>query len=288
MPSDAGARGHEPADALAPAALAGPGALAEPGALAATGPPGEVLTWAERAAGAAQTASGGQLTAVYLHGSAVLGGWSPRSDVDLLLVAVDGIADKTVDSVACALADAGRGCPGRGLESSVVTAAAAAEPAAPWPYLVHVVTGADEPGGCRIELGTRSSGDRDLLMHYAVSRAAGLAVHGPPPREVIGEVGRQAILGYLADELDWGLEHAPEPYAVLNACRALIYLADGEIVSKIAGGLAALCRGMGPAAVIRRALAQQCGLARVQQPETDAVGFVLAAAAELRDGAASR
>jgi hypothetical protein len=72
-------------------------------------------------------------------------------------------------------------------------------------------------------------------------------------------VPRRAILDYLAGELRWGIEHAPEAYAVLNACRALIYLTDQQIVSKIAGGEAALRRGAGPAEVIQRALGQQRG-----------------------------
>jgi streptomycin 3"-adenylyltransferase len=93
------------------------------------------------------------------------------------------------------------------------------------------------------------------------------------------------IISYLAGELRWGLEHAPEPYAVLNACRALIYLADGEIVSKVAGGLAALDRGLGPAVVIRRALDQQQGRAPGQQPDLAAARFVLATAAALTEAA---
>ena len=42
-----------------------------------------------------------------------------------------------------------------------------------------------------------------------------------------GVVPRRVILDYLAGELHWGAGHAPEAYAVLNACRALIYLTDG-------------------------------------------------------------
>src|SRR5262249_46929456 len=79
---------------------------------------------------------------------------------------------------------------------------------------------------------------------------------GPPPEATIGVVDRPHVLSYLADELGWGLANAPECYAVLNACRALVYLSEGKIVSKIAGGLAALDRGIGPAGLVRRALDQ--------------------------------
>jgi streptomycin 3"-adenylyltransferase len=122
-------------------------------------------------------------------------------------------------------------------------------------------------------------------MHYAVCRAAGWPVCGPPPRDLIGAVPRRAILDYLAGELGWGIGHAPEAYAVLNACRALVYLTDHKIVSKIAGGEAVLSRGTGPAEVIERALAQQRGSEPDQPPAPDAVSFVLATAAALRSAA---
>ena len=123
-------------------------------------------------------------------------------------------------------------------------------------------------------------------MHYAVCRAAGWPVCGPPPQDLIGAVPGRAILDYLAGELGWGIGHAPEAYAVLNACRAQIYLTDQQIVSKIAGGEAVLSRGTGPADVIERGLAQQRGSKPDQPPASDAVSFVLATVAALRSAAA--
>lgn len=122
-------------------------------------------------------------------------------------------------------------------------------------------------------------------MHYTVCRAAGWPVRGPAPAELIGSVPRPVILGYLADELRWGIEHAGEAYAVLNACRAQVYLADGRIVSKVAGGRIALARGRGPAEVIGRALDQQQGHAPQRGPGPDAADFVLAVAGALRGAA---
>ena len=124
-------------------------------------------------------------------------------------------------------------------------------------------------------------------MHYAVCRAAGWPVCGPPPQDLIGVVSRRAILDYLAGELGWAIGHAPEAYGVLNACRALIYLTGHKIVSKIAGAEAVLNRGTGPAEVIERALAQQRGSEPDQPPAADAVSFVLATAAMLRSAAAN-
>jgi hypothetical protein len=219
-----------------------------------------------------------------VHGSAALGGWIPgRSDVDILFIAADETTPASTDQMAQVIQAAGRQCPGRDLETSVVAAAAAHEPRPPWPYLAHIVAG---PGGTiRIARpDTASPGDADLLMHYAVCREAGLAVLGPPPSELIGSIGRAAILAYLADELDWGLANASESYAVLNACRAQVYLADGAIVSKLAGGEAALDRGSGPAGVITRALAQRRGEQPDQPAAPDASEFVRRVGAQLRSG----
>lgn len=245
-------------------------------------PPASVLSYLESVCAALQRLAGDRMRAVYLHGSAALGGWMPgRSDVDVLFVVADDTGPHVVGALARALLDTADMCPGRGLESSVVTVHQIALPRPPWPFLAHVATGPGEPQGGLIKLGSELPGDTDLLMHYAVCRAAGWRVRGPAPGELIGPISRQAILGYLADELHWGLEHALEAYAVLNACRAAVYLTDGTIVSKIDGGETVLRRGTGPAEVIRRALRQQRGVVAEQPTAPDAVPFVLATAAGL-------
>jgi streptomycin 3"-adenylyltransferase len=249
-------------------------------------PPGRVAAYARALTGQLMAVSGGVLQAAYLHGSAALGGWMPgRSDVDVLFVAADGISSTAVTRMGEVLGDGAGRCPGRELECSVVTVAQARQPRPPWPFVLHVTAGPGRPGRT-VRPGNWTPGDADLLMHYAVCRAAGWPVCGPPPQDLIGVVPRRAILGYLAAELGWGAEHAPEAYAVLNACRALIYLTGHKIVSKIAGGEALLSSGTGPAGLIERALAQQRGSEPDQPPAADAVSFVLATAAALRSAAA--
>jgi hypothetical protein len=247
--------------------------------------PASVAEYARLVGRAATAAAGDHLVAVYLHGSSVLGGWTrDRSDVDILLVTGDEIDRSSLEQIGLALAGTADACPSRkGLESSVVLAREAADPQPPWPFLLHVTTGA---GTAAIIYGADSPGDPDLLMHYTVCRSAGWAVHGPPARAQIGAVPREVILAYLADEAGWGLENAPEAYAVLNACRATVFLTDGQIVSKVDGGQIALRRGLGPAGLIERALAQQEGLAAELRPAPDAVEFVHATAATLRAAAA--
>jgi Domain of unknown function (DUF4111) len=236
-------------------------------------------------------ACGGELVAAYLHGSAALGGWVPElSDIDLLFVMARAGAGAASADVALAragevlLGSAAR-CPGSGLECSLVTAAAAGHPAPPWPFLLHVAAG---PGGQELIDGRGRAGDEDLLMHYAVCRSAGVRLHGPPPPDCIGPVGRPVVLAYLAAELGWGLDHAPECYSVLNACRALAFLSGERIVSKVAGGLEAIERGIAPAGLVQRALDQQQDRAPRRTPGPEATAFVLDVAAALRAASQAR
>jgi hypothetical protein len=240
-----------------------------------------VLSYGKVLAGQVAAAAGGQLLAAYLHGSSVLGGWRPdRSDIDVLLLTAGELAGPALSGVTAALLATVSQCPGRDLECSVVSAEQAASPGEPWPFLLQVQAGPDRASP-RVVRGEAMPGDANLLMPYAAARSAGWPVYGPPPMALIGPIPRPAILSYLAGQLAWGLRHAPEAYGVLNACRALVFLTDGLIVSKISGGETALHRG-GPADIIQPALDQQRGLAAERPPGPAAARYVTSVATALR------
>lgn len=163
------------------------------------------------------------LVAVYLHGSAVLGGFGPASDLDVLAV-VRKLA--SVDMLAQKLLSLSLAHP---LELSVVRAADARQPSSPWPYLLHV-NGKDMRW--QVDAG---QGDPDLISHYVVTRARGMALRGLTPVETIGEIPKDIHRSYLAEELAWAVAHADARYGVLNAARACAWLQDGLILSKIEG-----------------------------------------------------
>lgn len=212
------------------------------------------------------------LVGCYLHGSAALGGWNrTRSDVDVLLVVSDWSAAVSV-AVTEVLAAAAPGCPGTGLECSVVDAAAARTPRPPWPFLVHAASATSTR--LRLVDGRTTPGDPDLLMHYTVTRSRGHVVTGAPTVEAFGEVPRASVLGYLHDELDWGLREGTEPYAVLNALRSIRYARTGRVLSKVDAGTSALADPTLPAGLIRRALAAQHGHAEPGPVGAEAVTFV--------------
>lgn len=58
--------------------------------------------------------------------------------------------------------------------------------------------------------------------------------------EVFAPVAHDLIMAQLVPELRWATEHAPGEYAVLNACRAWQFAAEGTLVCRIDGGQWAL------------------------------------------------
>jgi Domain of unknown function (DUF4111) len=57
------------------------------------------------------------------------------------------------------------------------------------------------------------------------------------------------LLRSFAGELRWAEEHASPSYQVLNACRALRFLEEGVLCSKLEGAEWARSRGLRPALV---------------------------------------
>ncbi len=185
------------------------------------------------------------LRGVYVHGSAALGGFATGSDLDMLVVSSSPAGTSRL--AAELLTFAGKGPP---LELSVVSIEAAETPARPWPFLLHV-----DSAHQRL-VHDDGVGDPDLLAHYAVTRTHGIAIRGPAPVDLIGPVRREDLLDYLAGELRWGLDHADQRYAVLNACRASAFAATGALLSKV-DGAHWWARSRGPSDVVDRCLAAQ-------------------------------
>jgi streptomycin 3"-adenylyltransferase len=193
---------------------------------------------------------GSRLVGTYPHGSLVLGGYRPsRSDIDVIVVVEDALSADEQAGLAARLVYDALPCPAIGLELSVVTRAVAAAPSARPAFELHVTTAAQDR---KVVDGHGHPGDLDLVLHFAVCHALGY--------EPFSEVPPALVLGQVNDELTWAIEHVPDEYAVLNACRALRYATDGALVSKVAGGEWALARFAGAdRTIVRAALARQTG-----------------------------
>jgi hypothetical protein len=200
---------------------------------------------------------GSHLAGVYLHGSAVLGGFDARrSDVDVIAVCDGPMTAAQRSAAAQALSEQRLPCPARGLELSIVTLQAALHPTAEPPFELHLTT---TPEDTKVVDGHERRGDPDLVLHFAVCRRAGqLLGTGLPAVEAFGPVADELVLAQLSSELRWGAEHAPGEYAILNACRAWRFAVDGALVSKVDGGRWALGRVKSPdRALVKIALDRQ-------------------------------
>jgi Domain of unknown function (DUF4111)/Nucleotidyltransferase domain len=214
----------------------------------------------------AHTILGDALVGIYPHGSLVLGGWrAGRSDVDVLVVVDRPLSSAEQSLLAEAWSADALPCPGVGLELSVVTRDAAARPQPRPPFELHVTTA---PQDRKVVDGHGHPGDPDLVLHFALCRALG--------HEVFAHVPHGLVMARLADELTWAVGHAPPEYAVLNACRAWRYAADGSFVSKIDGGRWAQGRLPEPElTLVRSATALQSGEATVSIDPSAARTFTL-------------
>lgn len=242
--------------------------------------PADAVRAARAVADALGAALGDDLFAMYLHGSAVLGGFRwDRSDLDVLALSRGALSDPQVHRVGEALRSPGY--PANGLELSLMTADEAAAPALPAPrFQLHVTTIGRDRAGKTVD-GRVREGDRDLVLHLGVCRAHGLAVVGPPPSSTLGPVPDAVLLAAMRDEIAWARLHAPLEYLVLTCARAWLFAETGRIASKIGAGTWASARGPDHA-VIHAAVARQRGeptelSVEAAQRFADAVGRLLTA-----------
>jgi streptomycin 3"-adenylyltransferase len=201
------------------------------------------------------TVLGAHVVGVYLHSSAAMGAFVPsRSDVDVLAVTASALTSATKRALVDSVSEAAMPCPGVGLEMSVVTVLSARTPSSAPRFELHIAT--EEAA---VIDGLDHDGDPDLVPHFAMARARGVALLGPSPDHVFAPVDRALLLRSFADDLRWGLDHRRAGYSVLNACRALRFAIDGGLYSKLEGGEWALDQGIGDRWLIEAALRRQRG-----------------------------
>ena len=166
---------------------------------------------------------------MFLHGSLATGSYfRPKSDVDLLVVVNDSLDPVTRRAVSVDLLDAFDHRPiVGGVEVSIVHRRSLDPFVHPLPYEFHfseswaddVRSGGSGPRGV----------DVDLAAHCTMLRLRGIALVGPPPRSMTGEVPHDAYVAAVMDDARWivdgGILESPF-YGVLNLCRCLQLVLD--------------------------------------------------------------
>lgn len=186
----------------------------------------------------------------YLHGSLCFGSFNPnRSDIDLLVVTEKAMDNPTRRAVAeLLLAISNRPSP---IEISFLTR----QQLQPWQHPTsfdfhYSETWRDKT---RRELDDGSwrqwqvnnatvTGDIDLAGHITVINARGITLDGEVIADVFPTVPLADYRDSILNDIESGLaEIATNPvYTILNTCRTLAWLQDGQVRSKDAGGVWAL------------------------------------------------
>jgi predicted nucleotidyltransferase len=175
---------------------------------------------------------GDDLLGAYLHGSAVLGGLAPGSDVDVLTVSRRRLHKGEPQRLY-------KGCISitkrpRTVELTVVVQA----DVRPWRYpprrelqygewlRMEYVAGRDA--------GLYPVDDPDLTTLLTIVRSRGVVLHGPPPEELLDEIPFDDLRRAITHDLDSpiGDMHDDERNILLTLARMWFTLATGDIVRK--------------------------------------------------------
>ena len=196
--------------------------------------PGDAVAAVERLVGSCEAVLDTPVVSAILHGSLALADFRPgRSDLDLLIVVDDPLADSEADALVAAVRDADPG-PAGGIDLVVVTRESAAAPAERARLELHVGRYAGPSTGLEVE--RRHDHVPDLWPELSMARADGLAICGADPREVIGEVPadvvRQRGVHWLNVWLTLTDDDANAVHMVLTACRIWRFAVEGTHCAK--------------------------------------------------------
>ena len=195
----------------------------------------EPRAFARRVADEIAAVLGSDLVGVYLHDSAALGSFTPeQSDVGLIVVIKQPLDEARKAALAqLLLTESNRPYP---LEVSVIDETSLRPWRHPAPFDFHFSEGWRERIEHTLERGRfeldYSRTNEDLAAELAALRERGECLRGVPIAEVFPEIPAADVLDSISGDLRWAEENGRDVYGVLNACRALAYLADGTFLSK--------------------------------------------------------
>ncbi|MBQ8965262.1 aminoglycoside adenylyltransferase domain-containing protein [Ruminococcus sp.] len=184
---------------------------------------------------------GGELTGIYLHGSAAMGCFAPdKSDLDILIVVKGKLSDEVKKRYMEMVVRLNEKAPAKGIEMSIVTENVCRPFVYPTPFELHFSAAHLEwyRNAPDDYIRKMNGKDKDLAAHVTITKARGKTLFGKPIDEVFGEVGK----GFYFDSIWCDVENAEddilrEPvYIILNLARVLAFAKDGLILSKSEGG----------------------------------------------------
>lgn len=222
---------------------------------------------------------GGNLTGVYLHGSAAMGCFNEKkSDIDLLVVAEKTVSEAIKRRFMDMVVGLNKKAPEKGIEMSILKREVCNPFVYPTPFelhfsIAHLNWYQRDPADYIAKMqGT----DKDLAAHVTIVRHRGKCLYGEPIERVFGEVPAEDYFDSIRGDIEEAeVDILQNPvYVILNLCRVLAYRREGRILSKAEGGAWGLesvpeeYRDL-----VRQALAEYANNTPLRLDERKAIGF---------------
>lgn len=191
-----------------------------------------IVDWARSATRLLHRLLGDDRVAAYLIGSGALGGFVPeQSDVDLVAICPVSPADERKQATIDLLTREAMTWPVRGLEFVLYARAAVATPSAAPQFEINLNVGQRMP--LHVTLDPALEPAHWFVVDLAILREHGVALTGPPSRDLVAPIPRALLLDALLESLSWHAAHERQLHStVLNAGRAWRYVQDGVWSSK--------------------------------------------------------
>lgn len=195
----------------------------------------------EKIAESCKKSLGGNLSGVYLHGSAALGCYNPaKSDIDFIAAVKNPPELSEKVNFIREMLELDKTAPEKGLETSVVLEKYCRDFVYPTPFELHFSNfhksrcQSDIEGFCRDMNGT----DKDLAAHFTVIKQSGIALYGEETGRMFGKIPKKYYLDSVMNDIGEAKDniHTEPVYTVLNLARSLMYFEDGIVRSKKQGG----------------------------------------------------
>ena len=182
---------------------------------------------------------GRKLVGIYVHGSLAFDSFQTSSDIDFLVVVNQKLTLEDKVRLISILLDYDDYAPEKGFEMSVVLDSVCKNFVYPTPYELHYSNRyrsdfkMDLIGMCEELRGT----DKDLALHFAVTKKVGKVLYGLSVDELFDEVDRKYILDSMQYDLHDVYNCAKEDpvYYLLNVCRGCAYVQENVLLSKLDG-----------------------------------------------------
>jgi hypothetical protein len=197
----------------------------------------EVAVFGDHVSQASARTLGEGLVGVYFVGSVALGGYVPgESDIDIVAVSNTALTDPQRHSVASAVVETSAACPARGVEFTCYRREIAGSRPVGADFEVNANGGPRMP--TTVHLDATAEPAFWYVLDRAIAHRSGLAINGPPARELFADVPRSTLLDAMSQSMAWHRVHERATlYSVLNACRSWRFAGVDVLGSKLEGAV---------------------------------------------------